>query len=94
MKHSLVQGKLTGIRGGRKVEKGNGKSHKRFSPNRFSPNRRRRERLKSKIKKEDIQELMDICQELMKEQQILKKSVKRTNRALGFDSAASTPDTF
>ena len=43
------------------------------------------------VKSEDIQELLDICQELMREQQLLKQSVKRTNQKLGF-SGDSTPE--
>jgi hypothetical protein len=53
--------------------------------------RRRNQHSKSKVKSEDIQELLDICQELMREQQLLKKSVKRTNQKLGF-SGDSTPE--
>ena len=33
---------------------------------------------------QDIRELMEICRELMREQQLLKKSVRKTNQGLGF----------
>jgi Ca2+-binding EF-hand superfamily protein len=53
------------------------------------PGQNTQARTLSRTEQHDLKELMNICKELMKEQQILKKSVRRTNKALGFPVPSS-----